>query len=243
MEVASGVHRLTQGVCNFYLIEEGAKLVLVDAGAPADWKVLMATVSQLGRRLEDLDAILLTHAHSDHTGFAERGRTEAGSAVWVHGADEAVAKGGKPHRNDGKITSYLLRGEFYRTAFSLLRRGAGKIVPIAEVSSFADGEVLDVPGRPRVAHAPGHTPGTSAVVLEERRLAMTGDALVTRNPFTGRVGPQIMPSGLNQDTEEALRSLDRLEGISMDLVLPGHGEPWTEGMADAIRAARAAGRS
>jgi glyoxylase-like metal-dependent hydrolase (beta-lactamase superfamily II) len=243
VEVASGIHRLTKGVCNFYLIEEGDKFVLVDAGAPADWNVLVATVSQLGRRLEDLDAILLTHAHSDHTGFAERGRTEAGSAVWVHGADEAVAKGGKPRKNDGKITSYVFRAEFYRTAYSLLRRGAGKIVPIAEVSTFADGEVLEVPGRPRVAHAPGHTPGTSAIVLEERRLVMTGDALVTRNPFTGRAGPQIMPSGLNQDTEEALRSLERLEVIPAQLALPGHGEPWTEGMAEAVRAARAAGRS
>jgi len=243
LDVASGVHRLTQGVCNFYLIEEGGKLVLVDAGAPADQKILTGTVSRLGRRLEDLDAILITHAHSDHTGFAERERTEAGSDVWIHAADEAVAKGGKPRKNEGKITSYLLRGEFYRTAFSLLRRGGAKIVPIAEVSTFADREALDVPGRPRVAHAPGHTPGTSVIVLEERRVALTGDALVTRNPFTGRVGPQIMPSGLNQDTEEALRSLDRLEGIAADLVLPGHGEPWTEGMAEAVRAARAAGRS
>jgi hypothetical protein len=52
-----------------------------------------------------------------------------------------------------------------------------------------------------------------------------------------------MPAALNQDTEEALRSLDRLEGVTAELVLPGHGEPWTQGMAEAVRAARAAGRS
>jgi glyoxylase-like metal-dependent hydrolase (beta-lactamase superfamily II) len=243
MEVAEGVHRLTRGVCNFYLIEEGGKLVLVDAGAPKDWKLLLATVSELGRRVEDLDAILLTHAHSDHTGFAERARTEAGSAVWIHPADETAAKTGKEPGNDGKMTSYLLRAEFYRTAFSLVRRGAWKIVPIAEISTFSDGETIDVPGKPTVGHAPGHTAGSSVIWLEERRLAMTGDALVTRNPFTGRVGPQIMPAALNQDTEEALRSLDRLEGVTAELVLPGHGEPWTQGMAEAVRAARAAGRS
>jgi hypothetical protein len=32
--VADGVHRLTNGVSNFYLIEENGKLVLVDAGEP-----------------------------------------------------------------------------------------------------------------------------------------------------------------------------------------------------------------
>jgi hypothetical protein len=37
VQVADGVHRLTPGVCNFYLIEDGGKLVLVDAGAPRDW--------------------------------------------------------------------------------------------------------------------------------------------------------------------------------------------------------------
>jgi glyoxylase-like metal-dependent hydrolase (beta-lactamase superfamily II) len=243
MEVAAGVHRLTRGVCNFYLVEDGGKLVLVDAGAPSDWKLFVETASSLGRRLEDLDAIVVTHAHSDHTGFAERARTEAGSAVWIHGADEGVAKTGKEPGNDGKISSYLFEAEFYRTLFSLVPRGAWKIVPIAEVSTFADGEVIDVPGRPRAVHAPGHTAGSSALVLEDRRIAMSGDTLVTRNPFTGRVGPQVMPAALNRDTDEALRSLDRLEGLGADLVLPGHGEPWTDGMAEAVRAARPAGRS
>ena len=60
-------------------------------------------------------------------------------------------------------------------------------------------------------------------------MLLTGDVLATRNPLTGRVGPQIMPSGLNRDTPQALRSLDVLEGVPADVLLPGHGEPWTEG--------------
>ncbi len=55
---------------------------------------------------------------------------------------------------------YLLRVEFYRTALSLARRGGTKIVPIVLVSAYRDGEVLDLPGRPRTIHVPGHTPGT-----------------------------------------------------------------------------------
>ena len=42
--------------------------------------------------------------------------------------------------------------------FPLARRGAVKIIPVKEVSSFADGEVIDVPGSPRALHTPGHTP-------------------------------------------------------------------------------------
>jgi glyoxylase-like metal-dependent hydrolase (beta-lactamase superfamily II) len=244
VRVADGIHRLTQGVCNFYPIEEGGRLVLVDAGAPADWNLLVRTLPTLGRALDDLEVVLITHAHSDHTGFAERARTTAHAPVWIHEADAAVAKGTTPPpKNDGKATSYLLRVEFYRTLLSLARRGATRMIPIREVSTFGDGETLDVPGRPRAVHAPGHTPGSAALLLEGRRVLLTGDTLVTRNPLTGRLGPQIMPSGLNQDTPLALRSLDALDGIPADVLLPGHGQPFTEGTSEATRRARAAGPS
>jgi glyoxylase-like metal-dependent hydrolase (beta-lactamase superfamily II) len=243
MQVADGIHRLTGGVCNFYLIDDGGKLVLVDAGAPRDWDLLVRTLATLGRGLDNLDAVLITHAHSDHTGFAERARSTADVPVWVHQADAAVAKGAKPAKNDGKARSYLLRVEFYRTLVSLARRGATKLIPVQEVSTFAEGETAEVPGRPRVVHAPGHTPGCSALLLEGRRVLLTGDVLATRNPLTGRVGPQIMPSGLNRDTPQALRSLNVLDGIPADVLLPGHGEPWTEGAAEAARLARVAGPS
>jgi glyoxylase-like metal-dependent hydrolase (beta-lactamase superfamily II) len=110
VEVAQGIGRLTQGVVNFYLIEEGGKLLLVDAGAPRDWTLLVRTLGEMGRPIGDLDAVLLTHAHSDHMGMAERARTEAGATVWVHQLDADVAKGGKPPKNDGKATAYLLPG-------------------------------------------------------------------------------------------------------------------------------------
>ncbi|HYY77733.1 MAG TPA: MBL fold metallo-hydrolase [Actinomycetes bacterium] len=243
MEVAEGVHRLTQGVVNFYLVEDGGRLVLVDAGAPRDWGLLLRGVAALGRQLGDLEAVLLTHAHSDHVGCAERARAEAGARVWIHQADEAVAKGASPGKNEGSASAYLLRVEFYRTLFSLLRRGAGRIVPVREVSTFADGEALELPGRPRALLAPGHTPGNAALLLEGRRVLLAGDTLATRNPLTGRAGPQIMPSGLNRDSAQALRSLDVLAGLEADVLLPGHGEPWTGGVAEAVRLARIAGPS
>jgi glyoxylase-like metal-dependent hydrolase (beta-lactamase superfamily II) len=88
MQVAEGLHRLTQGVVNFYLVEDGGKLTLIDAGAPGDWDMFARAVGSLARTLEDLDSVLLTHAHSDHSGFAERARTQAHATVRIHRADE-----------------------------------------------------------------------------------------------------------------------------------------------------------
>ena len=242
-EVAESVHRLTNGVSNFYLIEENGKLVLVDAGAPKDWARLTRAVTALGRRVADLDAVILTHAHSDHTGFAEQARTTAGARVWVAARDSEMARTGKVGPRDGKATSYLLRPAFYRTLWILTLGGATKIIPIREVSTFDDGETLDVPGSPRAVHAPGHTPGSAALFFESRRALLTGDALVTHNPLTGRLGPQIMPSGLNSDSGQALRSLDNLAGITADVLLAGHGEPWTDGVDAAVSRAKTAGTS
>jgi glyoxylase-like metal-dependent hydrolase (beta-lactamase superfamily II) len=92
-------------------------------------------------------------------------------------------------------------------------------------------------------HAPGHTNGSAAILLEDRGILFAGDVLCTHNAYTGRAGPQIMPSGLNEDTPKALVSLANLAGIKADLLLPGHGEPWTEGVDEAIQQARTAGPS
>lgn len=242
-EVAEGIHRLTNGVANFYLIEESGKLVLVDAGAPKDWALFTQAALGLGKVAGDLDAVLLTHAHTDHTGFAEKARATTGARVWIHEHDVRSARTGKVGPRDGKQSAYLLRGAFWRTALVLGMRGGTKIIPIREVSGFSDGEVLDVPGSPRVVHAPGHTGGSAAILLEDRGVLFTGDVLCTHNAFTGRVGPQIMPSGLNADTPQALASLANLTGIKAGVLLPGHGESWTGGVAEAIRQARAAGSS
>jgi glyoxylase-like metal-dependent hydrolase (beta-lactamase superfamily II) len=243
VEVARGIHRLSLGVANWYLVEEGGRAILVDAGAPGDWSLLLSTLADRGLPMSALEAVLLTHAHSDHTGFAERARAEGGAKVWIHQADAAYAKGAKPPKNDAGVLRHMLHLETWRSAISLMRRGGTRIVPIAEVSEFADGELLDVPGRPRVIHAPGHTPGHSALMFDDRSALLCGDAVVTHNPLTGRIGPQIMPSAFNRDTPEALRSLAVLENVQADLMLPGHGDPFTGGLAEAVRLARAAGVS
>ena len=243
MQVADGIHRLTQGVVNFYLVEDGGRLTVVDAGAPGDWDELVRAVAALGRSLDDVETVLLTHAHSDHTGFAERARTDADAVVRIHRADEDMARTGAAPKNESSAARYLLRPEAYRTLFGLMRRKGLKVVPIGELVTFDDGESLDVPGRPRVVHTPGHTEGSCAIWFERQRALVTGDALATRNPLTGRTGPQIGPDGLNADSERALRSLDALAPLPVDLVLTGHGEPWTEGIAEAVRRAKLAGRS
>ena len=118
-----------------------------------------------------------------------------------------------------------------------IRRGYLGTQHIGAVETFDDGATLDVPGTPRVIHVPGHTAGSVAFHLPDRSTLVVGDALITLNVVNGQTGPQMFPN-FTLDNRAALASLGRFDGIEADVVLPGHGERWTGGVAEAVRIAR-----
>jgi len=237
MRIIDGIHRLGPGVVNVYLLEEAGEVTVIDAGMPGDWSELPRQLAAMGRSLDDVRALVLTHGHSDHIGFAERARRERGWTPRVHELDAALARGEvkNPARGGGPVKpvpmlSFLLLG---------LRRGGLRPTPIGAVSTFGDGATLDVPGAPRVILLPGHTPGSAALHVAARDALFIGDALATYAVTNGSVGPMIAP--FSADPAGAIASLSRLDGLEAGWVLPGHGQPWTGGVAEAVRRIRAAG--
>ena len=87
MQITEGVHRFGNRLVNWYILEEGGRLTLIDAGMPGHWRQLTAALGGLGRTPADIDAIVLTHAHADHIGFTERARKASSARVLVHQAD------------------------------------------------------------------------------------------------------------------------------------------------------------
>jgi len=239
-EVAPGVHRLGNWFVNFYLLEEERRLTLVDAGLPRLRGQLEAALAERGRSIRDVEAVILTHAHSDHIGFAGSLQKE-GFPVHVHEADAEMARMGKVGERERSLLPYLRN----RAAWKLLASGARGGLPqkVAEVRTFADGDVLDVPGRPRVVHAPGHSHGCVAFHLPDRGALLVGDVLCTYNPLTGRRGPQIMAGAFNASSAQALQSLGALEPLEAAVTLFGHGDPWRDTPAAAVARAREAGPS
>ena len=142
MLIGNGIHRIgTSDMINAYLLEEGGQVTIVDAGLPGYWGDLPAELAAMGRTLDDVRAVLLTHGHSDHVGFAERIRRERGVPIHILDSDAALARGevGNPSRSMGPVRiGPLLRFFWYG-----LRRGASRGAVIAEVSTFGDGATLD----------------------------------------------------------------------------------------------------
>jgi glyoxylase-like metal-dependent hydrolase (beta-lactamase superfamily II) len=224
---------------NWYLVEEGGRLTAIDAGLPGFAKGLDEELAAIDRRPEDVEAVVLTHSDADHTGLAPVFR-EAGARVLIHAADEETLRKPGPKTGDGSpihLVRLMWRPAFWRFMGGMARRGGAKPPKIEGAETFAHADVLDVPGRPRVVHTPGHTPGHSALLFEDRGALFIGDELCTWNPLSGRRGPQVMPKSFNVDYDECFRSLEVLEPLSAELLLPGHGDPWEGTPAAAAKAA------
>jgi glyoxylase-like metal-dependent hydrolase (beta-lactamase superfamily II) len=239
--VADGVVRLGTELVNWYLVGDDERVTIVDAGAPAYVSQLDRGLALLGRTRSDVAALILTHAHSDHIGFAEPLRQELGIPVYVHRDDEQLATTGKaPGKNESSPVPYFRYAHAWKLIGHLVTSG-GMPKKLQQVTTFGDGEELDVPGRPRVIHTPGHTAGHVSFSLESRGTLIAGDLMCTLNPLTGSRGPQLMPRPFNVSSGTILDSLAKVEQLDANVMLCGHGEPWRQGPGEAVRRAREIG--
>jgi glyoxylase-like metal-dependent hydrolase (beta-lactamase superfamily II) len=237
MQIAANLHRLgddPRGTVNSYLVVEGGEVTVIDAGLPGHRGLLVDELARLGLTLDAVRALVLTHGDSDHIGFASWLHAEKGVPAHVHPDDvpRARLEVKKPNSGWGPVKPGPLVGFLWYSA----RHGGLRIPPVSDVATFADGDVLDVPGSPRIVHVPGHTPGSVAVHVPAVDALFLGDAMTTRNVLTGAEGPK--PAPFTLDPAQARTSLDRIEAVDATWVLPGHGPAWDGGVPEAVRRIR-----
>jgi glyoxylase-like metal-dependent hydrolase (beta-lactamase superfamily II) len=234
------IHRAGTEIVNWYLLEEGGRVTIVDAGCPSFRRQLEPALQRIGRTIEDVEAIVLTHAHIDHVGFAQRLQDERGTPVYAHEAELTQATTGKPPPTEGSFVTAMLR---HRTArrvvFHIARNGGARPPKVKRVQSFTDGVELDVPGRPRVIATPGHSPGHCVLHVTSEGALFTGDALCGWSTVTGEQGPILPPPQFSNSMARARESLARIEAVDAHTLYFGHGDPWTSGASAAVAEARA----
>ena len=202
------VHDISMRMARAYLIESDAGLVLVDAGLPGYEQSVLRRMRALGR--DDLRLIFITHAHLDHYGSAAALRRITGAPIAIHSADgDAMARGATP------IRSARGRGQLTQALLPLLDRCL-RPEPTTPDLLLGDGDDLRACGLDAsLLHTPGHTPGSSCLIVEGR-LAFAGDLLST-------MGRPHVQDIFADDWSLVPASLARLQALRPEWVYPGHG--------------------
>jgi glyoxylase-like metal-dependent hydrolase (beta-lactamase superfamily II) len=217
---------------NAWAVEHAGGIVMFDTGMGGKGRLraLDLALTQAGYGIEDVRLVVCTHSHTDHYGLAGSIVEAAGCELWMHPRWEHV----RPLAEDSKaalearIEVARQSGvppkalERYRearegdeeTGIDLLKEPDRELVPGVEVETDL--------GTWQVHETPGHAPSHVVLHQPERKLLISGDHLLGRTVLFFDHGHSPDPVG------EFLSSLEVVEKLDVDLVLPGHGRTFRD---------------
>jgi glyoxylase-like metal-dependent hydrolase (beta-lactamase superfamily II) len=228
------------GPANVYIIEEECGLMVFDTGLGTESSqvALAEGLARIGHRLEEVNRIVISHGHIDHFGSAAWIQEQAGRSVpiFIHSADaDKVLESGLewPAMLDRNSQYFLMLGvplAVLEETAVIMSRNPSLGRRLAEVHPLIPGEKFRCKHVTLEAlHMPGHTTGLCCLYEADHRLLFSADHLLERvspNPLMD-LGPEGKPSPF-QPLISYFRSINRLRALSIDLILPGHAEPFAE---------------
>ena len=225
------------GRVNVYLLED-EPLTLVDSG-PNSGKALDELERQLdalGRRIEDIELVIITHQHIDHLGLTDIVAKRAGAEVAALDLLVPFVEnfGDDAERDDAEAAALMRRHGISEEVVTALRQVTGSFrawgAKAKVTRPLHDGELLRLRDRElEVQHRPGHSPSDTVFWDSERRILIAADHLIkhiSSNPLISR--PLDGSSERTQALVTYLESLKKTRELPAEIVLAGHGEPITD---------------
>ena len=195
------------------VLVDGGQALMVDAGARLSWGPIAKGLEDINLTPDRISRVVVTHHHPDHAGGLREFAGATQAKVAVHRSDAPVVQGSEPPPSP-------LRSRLLATAAQpVIATMAGGPVPVDE--TLDDGDVLPFGTGVRVVHVPGHTPGSIALYLPEKRAVIVGDALQYR--FAWKLGPPA--SAVTQCPDQAIASLEKLLSLDFDVICFSHFPP------------------
>jgi len=204
---------------NSYVVEDSDRNLVIDTGfdRPECLAALQQGLHDLRVDLDRTD-FFITHLHADHFGLVSQivrpGRTvyfNAPDAEWIRswkGWGKAVAHAERNGFPKDELDGAIRNHPGYRFMAAIPK----------EMTLLGDGAPLDIGDyRFRCISTPGHTPGHLCLYEKEKRFLIAGDHLlrdITPNITCWR-------DGINP-LRDYLDSLEKVQGLEIDHVLPGH---------------------
>lgn len=238
--ISDTVHFAFTDLVNWTLVTDGTGVMLIDAGFPGSRDDVLSSLRELGFEVEDLRAILLTHAHIDHFGSAIWFAKTYGIPVYCHAAEVGHAKREYLEQaSPADIAKHIWRPRYLTWSVAITRKGGMVRDGIPTAQALTEQVAATLPGKPMAIPTPGHTGGHCSFLVDG--VLVSGDALVTGHPLSTRGGPQLLPGLFNHDQDGCVRSLSALGLLDAEVLLPGHGPVWRGSIRDAAQRAAAKG--
>lgn len=186
MRISEGLHAFlwqdpAANNANTYFIN-GSKKILIDPGHNHLFGYLKDNLSTLSISPQDIDVILLTHAHPDHM-EAVRSFSNSPALIALHETELEFVKKLAPH---------------YGTAMG--------VTDFEPQILLREGELLMGDLAFEVIHAPGHSPGSICIYWPQEKSLITGDVI-----FYQGIGRTDLPGGDGQALKQSIRRLSELE--------------------------------
>lgn len=230
MEIAPGVHSMDQstgGHVHAFLLDDGEDLTLIDTLFDTDAGRVLDRIAAIGKGVEDLKRIVLTHAHRSHLGGLATLKRLSGATVYSHAWEADIVAGERTAQPVTPVPMRPLR-TYWRVYYLQLGAalGRGKHPPCPVDATLEDGDTV---GPVTVLHTPGHTPGHLAFWWPDRRVLFAGDAIATYPVFEAG-----WPA-FNLNPTQHRVSVRRMAELDAQVLAVGHGEPITAGAAQRVR--------
>lgn len=241
LRLPAGIHLLPVptpfpvGAMNAVLLE-GTPLTLVDCGPvyPEARQALEVGLERLGYRVEDIELLVLTHFHVDHTGLAAEIRRRSGCRILTHpltnpwlklgpGSDRAEFAERLFRRHGGPASVAEAVGDSIRWLWGFTES--------VHADGFLDeGDQLVAGGRTwDVLHTPGHASGHISLWDRSSRGLLAGDHLIAHISSNALVDPTDPASSeLVRSLPLYLESLARVAKMDLAWVVSAHGEVITD---------------
>lgn len=218
--IIPGVHRISAGYVNAYIIDGDEGVTLVDTLLPKKEGTITKALDKIGRSVAEVSAIVLTHSHADHSGSAAAVKDASGAAVYVSAGDVAAVRG----ETKPPPPPVADRFPFLKPIMNLLP-GPAPVVVEHVIGEGIDGRL---PEDLQVIDTPGHTPGHVCFRLDrDGGLLFVGDAAVNKKG-------EVTRGWMNRAEPTFDASLRHIAEFDFEMACFGHSGPIMSGASAAF---------